>query len=230
MSGQARLVTYPGDETTGYTNRRDLGQTMTMLSNQFTGSLCVLSADLATKSVPFPRMSTRAAAHDHWLGVLAGSSGGTRIVDDVVQDYVQHASNVFGDPSRLTSSNPLSVAKTALKSAKAFTRRFEGSASPAAALRMLFKIYVGWRQLMAETLKERAPEDDGALQSVFGPDRRFRSLWLVLREARRTSYIERRFELEYIASWIAGILVRGRAAIHTEAGDQTADDQEIPVE
>ncbi|WP_454172482.1 glycosyltransferase [Microbacterium maritypicum] len=210
VSGQARLVTYPGEVTTGHTDRRDLGPIMTALNNQFTGSLCVLRGDLAARSVPFPRMSTRAAAHDHWIAVLAGATGGTRIVDTVVQDYVQHDSNVFGDPSRMQSSGRLGAIRTAVESARSFTRRYEGSDSLPAMLRMLFRVYVGWRQLMAETLAQRAPETGAQVVAVFGRRRRFWPTWRLLRDARRRGHVPGRFVLEYLSSWAAGGLIGGR--------------------
>ncbi|MCP1429494.1 glycosyltransferase involved in cell wall biosynthesis [Microbacterium foliorum] len=210
VSGQARLVTYPDGVTTGHTDRRDLGAVMTALNNQFTGSLCVLRGDLAVRSIPFPRMSTRAAAHDHWIAVLAGVSGGTLIVDTVVQDYVQHASNVFGDPSRMTSTGRLSAVRTAVSNARAFTRRYESSDSPIAMLRMLSSVYVGWRQLMAETLAERAPGADSRVVRVFGRRRRFWPTWRLLRHARERGYVPGRFVLEYTASWVAAALVATR--------------------
>lgn len=210
VSGQARLVTYPQGVTTGHTDRRDLGSIMTVLNNQFTGSLCVLRGALALQSLPFPRMSTRAAAHDHWLAVLAGASGGTRIVDTVVQDYVQHDSNVFGDPSRMASSGRISAVRTALTNARAFTRRYESSDSPAAMLRMLFAVYVGWRQLMVETLAARVPDSDPRVVATFGRQRRFWPTWRLLRDARRRGHVPGRFVLEYTASWVAGFLTGGR--------------------
>ncbi|WP_334147006.1 glycosyltransferase [Microbacterium sp.] len=209
VSGQARLVTYPGEIVTGRTERRDLGPVMTMLNNQFTGSLCVLRGELIAPSLPFPRMSTRAAAHDHWLAVVAGSRGGTHVVDVVVQDYVQHDNNVFGDPSRMDSGRRSSVIVTAWQNARAFTRRYEGSASPWAMLRMLFRVYVGWRQLLADELRERSGDSAAA---VDGFGRRRRLGWTIglLRNARRRGHVPTRFVVEYLASWIAGVIVGGR--------------------
>lgn len=210
VSGQARLVTFPGEVTTGQTDRRDLGPIMTVLNNQFTGSLCVLRGELAKRSIPFPRMSTRAAAHDHWIGVLAAADGGTRIIDAVVQDYVQHGSNVFGDPSTLGEAGGLRAVRKAVRNAMAFTRRYESSASPIAVLRMYFKVYVGWRQLMADTLAERAGAQGAPIRDAFGPRRMFWPTWRLLRRARREGYVPARFVLEYVGSWIAGAMVGGR--------------------
>ncbi|MFK4761396.1 glycosyltransferase [Microbacterium sp. ZW T5_45] len=210
VSGQARLVTHPGEVTTGFTERRDLGGIMTALNNQFTGSLCVLRGDLARRSLPFPRMSTRAAAHDHWLAVLAAAQGGTRIIDDVVQDYVQHDSNVFGDPSRLGATGGLRAITGAIENAKAFTRRYEPTGSLLSMMRMYFKVYVGWRQLMAMTLASRVPDADARIVSAFGTERRFWSTWRLLRDARRAGYVPTRFVIEYLGSWMMGVVIGGR--------------------
>lgn len=211
VSGQARLVTYPDEVVTGRTERRDLGPIMTLLNNQFTGSLCVLRGDLIAPSLPFPRMSTRAAAHDHWLAALAGARRGTRVVDVVVQDYVQHANNVFGDPSRMSAATRFSALTTAWRNARAFTERYEGSSGLRAMLRMLFRVYVGWRQLLAETVVERTGDPTTPV-SAFGVDRRFWPTVRLLRRARRRGYVRARFVLEYLASWIAGALIGGRSA------------------
>lgn len=209
VSGQARLVTYPEEVVTGQTDRRDLGPIMTLLNNQFTGSLCVLRGDLIAPSLPFPRMSTRAAAHDHWLAALAGAMGGTRVVDVVVQDYVQHQNNVFGDPSRMGTGGTLSALATAWRNARAFTMRYEGSAGLPAMLRMLFRVYVGWRQLIAETVIGRVGDPSSPI-SAFGSRRRIGWTSRLLSGARKAGYVPSRFVLEYLASWCAGALVGGR--------------------
>lgn len=211
VSGQARLITYPDEIVTGQTDRRDLGPIMTLLNNQFTGSLCVLRGDLIEPSLPFPRMSTRAAAHDHWLAALAGATRGTRVIDVVVQDYVQHANNVFGDPSRMGATTRLSALRVAWRNARAFTERYEGSSSLPAMLRMLFRVYVGWRQLLADTVAERTG-DPRTPVSAFGVERRFWPTVRLLRRARRRGYVASRFVLEYLASWIAGVFVNGRSS------------------
>ncbi|WP_152176295.1 glycosyltransferase, partial [Mycobacterium tuberculosis] len=41
VSGQARLVQWPEEREIGVTERLDLGAALTMLVNQYTGSLCV---------------------------------------------------------------------------------------------------------------------------------------------------------------------------------------------
>ncbi|WP_017203266.1 glycosyltransferase [Microbacterium algeriense] len=211
VSGQARIVTYPSEVETGRTQRSDNGPLLTILSNEFTGSLCLFSPDLLRTALPFPRASTRVATHDHWLAVVAAAHKGTRIVDDVVQDYVQHDANVFGDPSRLGGGSLGASVRNVLAQAE----RFEGSRSPLAVARMTFWTYVGWRQLMVDTLDARvgpAPERAPHAQA-FGRARTWRALSSVLRRARAREIVPARFAWEYRASWICGALAGGRRAV-----------------
>lgn len=216
VSGQARLVRYPEDQEIGVTGRLDLDARLTMLVNQYTGSLCVFRADLLSIALPFPRLSSRTVAHDHWLAMVAFAHGGARVVDDLVQDYVQHDANVFGDPSALRAG-PLRTLRRAFTNVVAFSRKYEGSASPRAMARMLFWVYVGWRQLMAETLLARCGQDSGAdagvvraLAETFGRRRRLSDTRRLLRTARRVEAVPRAFGIAYIASWVAGAAVSGR--------------------
>jgi glycosyltransferase involved in cell wall biosynthesis len=211
VSGQARLVAHPGDEVLGFTERRQLDTASTMIVNQFTGSLCIFRADLLSTALPFPRLSSHTVAHDHWLAVVGMARGGGRIVDDVVQDYVQHSSNVFGDPSRL-QLGPLATLRRAWDNAVGFTRRYEGSSTPAAMARMLFWIYVGWRQLMAQTLLAREPVSAEAIETDrrFGSGRRLGETVGMLRRIRRARVVPAPFVIAYLASWVAGWVVRGR--------------------
>lgn len=208
VAGQARLVQHPSGELLGTTDRRDAGSVRTLLSNQFTGSICVFDRKLLDTALPFPRVSTRAAAHDHWLAVVAGSFRGTRIVDDAVQDYVQHASNVFGDPSRLGGHGIVGAARNVL----AMADRYEGSRSPRAIVRTAFWSYVGWRQVMADTLRARGRGQGAEVESAFGSARRWPAARALLRDAVGEGYVPPHFASGYRASWIAGALSGGRRA------------------
>ncbi|WP_175985919.1 glycosyltransferase [Microbacterium tenebrionis] len=208
VSGQARLVRYPSGEITGVTDRGDHGAILTLLSNQFTGSLCVLDAAILATALPFPVVSSRVATHDHWLAVVAGAYRGTRIVDDVVQDYVQHDANVFGDPSRLENAGLAASVRNVLSLAQ----RYEGSRSPLSLMRMTFWTYVGWRQVMVDTLRSRTGLPDERIEAAFGAGRRWPALNTLLRRAARSGVVPARFVLEYRASWLAGLLSGGREA------------------
>lgn len=218
VSGQARLVSHPAEEVLGHTKRRQLDAASTTLVNQFTGSLCVFRAELLATALPFPRLSSHTVAHDHWLAVVGMANGGGRVVDDVVQDYVQHAQNVFGDPSRLRLG-PLATLRRAWGNALGFSRRYEGSASPLAMVRMLFWIYVGWRQVMVQTLLMREPSSGAAVEADrrFGSGRSLGETLKLLRSAQRDGLVPVPFVIAYVASWAAGWLVRGRRLSPTVA-------------
>ncbi|MGM7697388.1 glycosyltransferase [Microbacterium sp. A84] len=208
ISGQARLVQHPSGEVTGVTDRRDRGAVLTVLSNQFTGSFCIFDREILGDALPFPRVSTRVATHDHWLAVVAGAHRGTRIVDDVVQDYVQHAANVFGDPSRLEKAGIASSVRNVLGLAE----RYEGSRSPRALARMTFWTYVGWRQIMVDTLHARRGAAAGEMDALFGSGRRWSALNRLLQASERAGDVPQRFVTEYRASWFAGAVSGGRRA------------------
>lgn len=218
VSGQARLVQHPSGTVTGETGRRDQTAVQTLLTNQFTGSLCVFDPAILGDALPFPRVSSRVATHDHWLAVVAGAHRGTRVLDAVVQDYVQHDANVFGDPSRLEKSGIAASIRNVLSQAE----RYEGSRSPRAVARMTFWTYVGWRQLMADSLRLRHSGGDARTDSLFGSGRRWRELCGLLRASEQSGIVPRRFALEYRASWVAGALSGGRRAARRAAESQSS--------
>lgn len=205
VSGQARLVQYPSGAVLGTTERRNGSLERLMLSNQFTGSLSVLRREVLELALPFPRLSTRAAAHDHWLAVCAAATSGTHITSDVVQDYVQHSANVFGDPTSMPSRP--SVLQS-WRNARKMSRSAEGGDGVLAVVRTTFNVYVGWRQAMTVTLARR--RDDAAsldvLERSFGSRRRLRALVPNLRAAVRDGYVPRGFALQYLASWMCGTI------------------------
>ncbi|MCI1017618.1 glycosyltransferase [Microbacterium sp. C5A9] len=213
VSGQARLVEQPSGRVLGETSRADHGLVANVLNNQFSGSAFVFRSEILAKALPFPVASTRTAAHDHWLAVVAGAGRGTRMLPDVLQDYVQHSGNVFGDPSEMTGPvRPLQSIRTVLSLAQ----KYEGSRTPAALVRMVFWLNVGWRQLITDTLLARVGGTDAAAAELipyFSAHRRFADLNRLLREAVANEEVVARFRVEYLASWFAGVLTRGRALV-----------------
>lgn len=211
VSGQARLVQHPSGDVLGVTERRNGTTTQMTLSNQFTGSLSVIRTSVLDVAIPFPQLNSRAAAHDHWLAVCAGALGSTRVIDDVVQDYVQHDANVFGDP---TSMAPPSGWRASLANARRMSVDASGSAGVRGILRTTFDVYVGWRQLMVDTLQVRTPvRVPESLVTGFSGHRRLRDALRLLRAARRADYVPPQFALQYVASWICGALTGGRRRI-----------------
>lgn len=149
VSGQARVMDASGQVLVARTRRRQAELVDLFSENQVTGSLSVVRADLLPLALPFPRLHTPAQYHDHWLGVCAGAAMGFTVVDEVVQDYIQHGNNVVGE--NRTGMRHL------ISRVKLLGRTYEGSASPAALVRFLSTAGIGWRSLMADTVAARGP-------------------------------------------------------------------------
>ncbi|WP_307295790.1 glycosyltransferase [Microbacterium natoriense] len=210
VSGQARLVRHPSGEVLGVTDRVFSGQAELVLANQVTGSLCVFRGELLKTALPFPRVPTRVETHDHWLAVCAATYGDLAILDDVVQDYVQHGANVYGDPSQQPAMGLAQTVRETLEKA----RRYEGSASPFAVLRMFFLVQVGWRQVIVEVLQARGRVVSPGVAAAFGRRRRLRPLRSLQRHAEAEGITVRRSSLEYLISWAAGAVTGGRRRAH----------------
>jgi glycosyltransferase involved in cell wall biosynthesis len=208
VSGQARLVQHPSGRVLGETARRDVGPQAVVLNNQFTGSLMAFRGDLLAAALPVPQASTRAAAHDHWIAVVAAHRGGSRVVPDIVQDYVQHDANVFGDPSSARRGG----LRASVANARAYAVRYRGSASLGALVRTTFDSYVGWRQLMVTALAQRigASRDLERTASMFGRRRRLVRLLPEAVGARRRGEVPASFVVLYLVSWASGTLIGGR--------------------
>lgn len=93
--GDANVVDRTGVRR-GQTRRCPGDLVSTILRNQMTGSLALIRGDVVRNALPFPP-STTGAIHDHWLAVCAAAMGRIVRLDQVVQDYVQHESNVIGE-------------------------------------------------------------------------------------------------------------------------------------
>jgi hypothetical protein len=215
VSGQARVVEYPsGHVIATSTNRRDTAPEEFVLTNQFTGGLCVFRPAVLQLALPFPRMKSPSEVHDHWLAVCASAQHGTLITDDIVQDYTQHGENAIGEQ---LSSNGSTGRARSWETLRGISDRYEGSHSPTAVLRAAFKLSVGWRQLMVETLAQRAQGSarTSLLVALYGRKRRFiRTLKFAL-SAEKQGAVARQSVLEYGLGWAAGVVTRGRTATVT---------------
>ncbi|GAA1984886.1 glycosyltransferase [Microbacterium pumilum] len=168
-SGQARVVEFPSGRVIQATTARRNSDALALTAiNQFSGAMSVFRREVLDLALPFPRMPTRVEVHDHWIAVCAAMLGPTVVVDDVLQDYVQHAANVLGEvagnPERL---RPASALRTLL----AAGQRYEGSRSPLALARALYDMGFGWRAQMTATLSARitpATTTLSTVQRVFG--------------------------------------------------------------
>lgn len=139
VTGQARLVRDAVSE--GVTARKEVDLLSLVLDNQVTGSTSVFRGDVLQRACPFP--SPRDASyHDHWMGVVSSAMGRHIFVDDVVQDYVQHATNVLGEEA----------------GGRIAHRLRNLVASPSGTRHSLVEERWGWRVEMARQLLERIPE------------------------------------------------------------------------
>ena len=100
-TSRARVVT-EGSTTTALTDRKPGDSLSILLLNQMTGSHAILARDVVRHALPFPP-DVLGAIHDHWLAVCAATMGRIAFMDEVLQDYVQHDSNLIGE-TRLRSS------------------------------------------------------------------------------------------------------------------------------
>ncbi|SFR95767.1 Glycosyltransferase involved in cell wall bisynthesis [Microbacterium sp. cf046] len=169
VSGQARVVEFPsGRVIEPSTHRRDSDLLALVAVNQFSGAMSVFRRAVLDLAMPFPAMPTRVEVHDHWIAVCSAMLGGTAVVGDVLQDYVQHGGNVLGEVADQSGRvRPASAVRTLL----AAGRRYEGSSSPIALLRALYDMGYGWRAQMTATLSARitpATAPLSRLQRVFG--------------------------------------------------------------
>lgn len=129
------------------THRKNVPVADLIANNQVTGSLCVFRREVLEISLPFPTMATPSQYHDHWIGLCALATGGITVKDFVLQDYIQHGGNVVGE----SKQNLLGSIRNTFR----LVRRFEGDAAPASICRIIYKTGLGWRRLMAVTLRER---------------------------------------------------------------------------
>lgn len=150
VSGQARVVEAgSGRVAADSTARRNVPFTDLVAQNQVTGGQTVFRRCLLDLALPFPRLTTVTEVHDHWLAACAGAAGSILVVQDIVQDYVQHGANVLGEAAG--GFNPVRSVRRMVSLAE----KFEGGHSPAKIAMACRKLSYGWRAAMVDTLAER---------------------------------------------------------------------------
>jgi hypothetical protein len=161
VSAQARVVEEPsGRIIAESTSRAGIADPLDLVTmNRFSGAMSVFRREVLDLALPFPLMATPVEVHDHWIAVCASVLGSTDVVDEVLQDYVQHQGNVLGEvsaPGRFRVSS-------AWRTLQAGARRYEGSTTPRALVRAVYDMGYGWRALMVAALQERRGIDDPAV-------------------------------------------------------------------
>lgn len=209
VTGQARVVSEgrTGTSELGPTRRRWPGLFADLLDNAVTGSFCVFTPAVAREALPFPA-PTHVAYHDHWIGACAASLGPVHIIEDALQDYIQHDRNVVGEATRGRWLARLLDWRT----------RAGGSFSVA----YLADQRWGWRVTMARTILERidvapavradvSPFASGRISAeLIG--RSIRAIW------RRDAPAAR------VAAILVGAAVAPRSNVHIEASVRRAHD------
>lgn len=207
VSGQARVVTYPdGVVVSASTDRRVVSAPALVLENRFSGALCVFRGELLGVALPFPAYPGPAQVHDHWLAVCAAASGGTGVVDRVVQDYVQHGANVLGeaDAARLGWRETLRRRRAAL--------RAEGG-GPRALARSIYTVNAGWAEAMADALRSRLDTDVAReLAAAYGSRRRAMTTLRAVLGAVRSGEVTPRTAIVHVSGAALWKLTGGRRA------------------
>lgn len=151
-TGQARVMAWPeGRVWLSSTNRRRVPAEDLLFQNQVTGSFSVFRRDLLRLALPFPRLRTDTQLHDHWLAMCAAVSGGYEVLDQSVQDYLQHDVNQVGE--RVTRERW--TVGGYLRRTRRQADQYEGGHALTSWLRMHQVQTFGWRRLLVRTLAER---------------------------------------------------------------------------
>lgn len=169
VSGQSRVVLHPGAEVvTASTRRVTASFNDLLIQNQVTGAHSVFRRSLLDLALPFPRVNAVTELHDHWLGVCAAVDDGWTVIDEVLQDYVQHSGNVIGEVGA-QSMDPLAAAIRI----KALADQYEGGHSLRAVSRVCNRLSFGWRRAMLCAIAARTdhiPDVAAEAWAAFGPD------------------------------------------------------------
>lgn len=208
VAGQARVVSFPDDKViAATTGRGDHAVEEFALDNQFTGGQMIFRPTVLRIALPFPRLRTPAEVHDHWLAVCAAFDGGTKVVQDIVQDYVQHGANVIGE-----SEGGFSPSRS-LRRARSIAARYEGGTGFAAIAKATYRVGAGWREVMARTLAERLPASTPELErlvTLYGPSRRVARTAVFVLGAVRRGRVSARSGIEYLVGSVFGSIYRLR--------------------
>lgn len=212
VASQSRVVEHPsGAVVAPRTNRKLVRPQSFFVENQYTGGTMVFRRDVLDFALPFPRFDSPSEVHDHWIAVCASAKGRCMVIDDVLQDYVQHGENVLGEAKQGFSpwrsyTNLLTISE-----------KRRGSKSVGNVFQTIYDVGAGWREVMADQLSERAPHLEGDIAvavQIFGSGRkRWRTYWTV-GKGWRAGEITLRAALEYVigdAAVYCGKPIRGRA-------------------
>lgn len=201
VSGQARVVDQSGVVIAESTARVNVPLENLLIQNQVTGGMSLFRRSLLDTALPFPRLETLTQNHDHWLGLCAAAREGYAIVDQVVQDYVQHGNNAIGE------ADPKFSFTKSLRRARSHALKFEGTASPAGILQLTSHMTFGWYGLVLKEIARRTNTTSASFtlaRRALGRDGSSLSAIRVLAKGFRAGQID----LGPAATVVAGLLMR----------------------
>lgn len=212
VASQSRVVEHPTGLVLAERTRRICVKPQSyFVENQYTGGTMAFRRDVLEVALPFPRFDSPSEVHDHWIAVCASAKGQCRVIDDVLQDYVQHGENVLGEAK--AGFSPLRSYRNLI----ALSQKGRGSKSVGDVVQTMYDVGAGWREVMADELRERTHDLDGDIAvavRIFGSGRpRWRTYWSVL-GGWRSGEITVRAALEYVigdAAVSLGRLIMRRA-------------------
>jgi glycosyltransferase involved in cell wall biosynthesis len=195
VTSQARVVEYPsGLVLSERTQRRNVRPQSYFVENQYTGGAMAFRRDVLDLALPFPKFDSPSEVHDHWIAVCASAKGQCLVLDDVLQDYVQHGENVLGE-----AKSGFSLWRSYRNLMDIVQERYRTS-SPRAVLRTIYDVGAGWREVMADQLGERAGElhgDIGIAVGIFGSQRHRMRTYRAIFDGWSSGEITVRAALEY---------------------------------
>jgi hypothetical protein len=171
VSGQARVVRYPGGEVvTATTRRREVSFDDLLVHNQITGAQSLFRRSLLDVALPFPRVHAVTAVHDHWLALCASVDLGYVVVDEVLQDYVQHGANLIGE----VEGQPVDL-RAAASRIRQLAVEYEGGVTSRDLATVCNRLSFGWRRAALVALRDRhgaVPPVARAAWEAFSPGHR----------------------------------------------------------
>ena len=130
-----------------FTRRRSVSAKDLLIQNQVTGAMSVFRRELLDVALPFPRHHGITQLHDHWLAMCAVTSAGYLVLDEVVQDYVQHGRNVVGEGGSWAAQSRQSINR--------LRRSARERSQPTGIVTALRGATIGWRMIVLDTLVAR---------------------------------------------------------------------------
>ena len=200
-SGQLISDTYWTDRENNYTNLTSL-----LVANTVTGAASMFTRGVAERALPFPDLPGE-QYHDHWLALVAISTGKLAYVDRPLYDYVQHGGAVLGHEA--ANQGLMSVGWRGMDPRR--WREILGGWASA-----YFDVYLrlkGLAQVVLERCGAEVPAGKRrALTRFASADRKIGGLvWLGLRPLRRFSGRNETLGMERVL--VRGILYRHLAAL-----------------